>query len=68
MAQNSDTTKKHINFENNSFKKRLIYKEKVIEMKNLYQKPELDIIKISSQILTATKSGEFDLDDEDSFL
>ena len=37
-------------------------------MKNLYQKPELDVIKISSQILTDTKSGEFDLDDEDSFL
>ncbi len=37
-------------------------------MKNLYQKPELDVIKISSQILTNTKSGNFDLEDEDEFI
>ena len=38
-------------------------------MKNKYISPELDIIEIkASQVLTNAKSGEFDLDDEDSFI
>lgn len=35
-------------------------------MKNIYESPELDIIKIkASQVLTLNASGEFPLDDED---
>ena len=37
-------------------------------MKELYKKPELEIIKLTGQVLTDAKSGDFDLDDEDDFM
>lgn len=37
-------------------------------MKELYEKPELEIIKLNSQVLTDIKSGSFDLDDEDDLM
>lgn len=37
-------------------------------MKDLYTKPELEIIKLNNQVLTDVKSGVFDLEDEDDLM